>query len=573
MGHLLQRQSGYYFRLSVPPDLRGAFGGTGEIKRSLKTGSRRLANERASLLSGKLKKLFRQLRYSESMELEKHHIDSIIQRYIKETLDQDEEERILNDRPFDPEYHRDHTQILGLVKDLMQAKHTKRDYGFISESVDRLLEEQGYSVPTDKSSYEYRKLCHEMYKADALIWDLKNKREQGDYSGQPAPVETPSVPEGGAQDLYQGKTISEVRGMYISEGEGAESWTPKTQGEITASLQVMIDFFNDVPVHTITREMMSEYKQAVLRLPPNMNKDKRYRGKTLHEILEGERPEKTIKTLTVNKLLGRASALFEYATVHGYMPVNPVKGMKVKTNRRNTEAREILNTDDLNRIFGTEQYREDTFSRSYMYWCPILALFTGARLNEIAQLYLSDFQQHDGDIWCISVNEEGEKTLKPGANKRIIPLHPFLVNDLGIIQRVEQLKARGYERFNHDLKKGSSDGYGRYLSRWFNGRYKKAPQVNLGEKKTFHSFRHTFITNLAHKGINDHSLKTLVGHTEKGVTFDTYAKKRTAQLLYRDLVDHLDYSGVDLGHLKDSKWTRDREKKGHLSQHQPVVSA
>ncbi len=61
MDYILQRPSGYYFRLMVPSDLKALIG-ISEIRRTLKTGSLSLAKERACLLSGRLKKLFRKLR-------------------------------------------------------------------------------------------------------------------------------------------------------------------------------------------------------------------------------------------------------------------------------------------------------------------------------------------------------------------------------------------------------------------------------------------------------------------------------------------------------------------------------
>ncbi len=59
-----------------------------------------------------------------------------------------------------------------------------------------------------------------------------------------------------------------------------------------------------------------------------------------------------------------------------------------------------------------------------------MASYTGARLNKIAH-YLSDFQQYEG--WWININEDSEdKRLKNLASHRLVPLHPFLVEDLGI---------------------------------------------------------------------------------------------------------------------------------------------
>jgi len=89
------------------------------------------------------------------------------------------------------------------------------------------------------------------------------------------------------------------------------------------------------------------------------------------------------------------------------------------------------------------------------------------------------------------------------------------------------------------------------VSRWFNERYKHACEVD--PKKNFHSFRHTFMTNLSHNGINDHALKALAGHSEDGVTHDTYVKRQQVNQLHKALVDHLDY-GVDLSHIKDHKF-------------------
>ena len=71
----------------------------------------------------------------------------------------------------------------------------------------------------------------------------------------------------------------------------------------------------------------------------------------------------------------------------------------------------------------------------------------------------------------------------------------------------------------------------------------------------FHSFRHTFGTSLSHNGLNDHHLKTLMGHAEKGTTFNTYVKKTEIPMLHDELVKHLEYV-IDLEALKRSKWSK-----------------
>jgi len=64
-----------------------------------------------------------------------------------------------------------------------------------------------------------------------------------------------------------------------------------------------------------------------------------------------------------------------------------------------------------------------------MFWLPVLGLFTGCRIEELCQLHCSDVIQYDG-IWCLDINDEGEKRLKNKSSKRVVPLHQILVDDL-----------------------------------------------------------------------------------------------------------------------------------------------
>jgi integrase len=55
-----------------------------------------------------------------------------------------------------------------------------------------------------------------------------------------------------------------------------------------------------------------------------------------------------------------------------------------------------------------------------------------------------------------------------------------------------------------------------------------APGVSIieaGQKKSFHSFRHTFIDELIKAGVNDKAVSDMVGHeVSKSVTLNRYAK-------------------------------------------------
>ena len=75
-----------------------------------------------------------------------------------------------------------------------------------------------------------------------------------------------------------------------------------------------------------------------------------------------------------------------------------------------------------------------------------------------------------------------------------------------------------------------------------------------GPKKTFHSFRHGLITILTQAGADSLMLKQVMGHSEKGVTFNNYFKGFTVEQLYDGMICKIDYC-IDLEHLKGSKRT------------------
>nr|NJM03416.1 site-specific integrase [Desulfobacula sp.] len=536
--YILQKPSGYYFRFRLPADVKELVSKS-ELRYSLQTGSIKLARSKARLIAGTVQSIIRIIRRDTTVgELTTEQIDGLIRKHIKEVLEKDERDRIMDDSPFDRSFHEGHLKILGMAKELVQDRLATKDNEFITETVDNLL--QAEDTQAGKNSFAYKLLCREMFKAEGHILEVMRKRQAGDYSHETAP-ELPRVPP------KKSKTISAVMGDFFEEGSSENRWRPKTIKEVKASMQLLIDYFGDVPINTIDRAMMGQYRRDLAKLPPNMNKDTRYRDLTVHQVLKLE-PKPTITVLTISKYMSRATALLEYAKNNGEMAINPADGITVRKTQRKDEARDMFTTADLEKIFSSDDYINDSFRKSYQFWGPILALYTGARLEEIGSLHLNDFQEHEG-VWCISINTEGDKQLKNSASKRIIPMHPYLIDSLGIIRRVERLKAINKRRFFADLGK-SGDRYGTYLGRWFNERYKVLVGVT---DKEFHSFRHTFSTVLSHSGIDDHSLKALMGHAEDSITFGTYVKRGAPQRLLADLEQHLNF-GINLDHLKGSRW-------------------
>lgn len=109
----------------------------------------------------------------------------------------------------------------------------------------------------------------------------------------------------------------------------------------------------------------------------------------------------------------------------------------------------------------------------------MLGLFTGGRISELAQLDIADIQQHDS-IWAISINSEGDKSLKTLAATRLIPIHPPLL-ECGFLEYVTDTKAHGKKLFPY-LTQDTFGSYGATPSeRW--GKY--LDKIGIKDKRRF----------------------------------------------------------------------------------------
>ncbi len=196
--------------------------------------------------------------------------------------------------------------------------------------------------------------------------------------------------------------------------------------------------------------------------------------------------------------------------------INPFKGMKFKKTRKDSEAKHAYSKADLTKLFSTEIHVHKKYKHPHYFWLPLLGIYTGARLNELCQLYKQDIYQHEG-IWVIRIDDkhEGQK-LKNNYSRRVIPIHEKLL-ELGFIEYINYLQ---HERVFPVLKL-ERDGYSTAASKWF-ARFK----AKLGFKRgyDFHSFRHTAATQLKNHDVSPIIAGELLGHSQNSITYDRYGK-------------------------------------------------
>ncbi|HRP25453.1 MAG TPA: site-specific integrase, partial [Promineifilum sp.] len=177
---------------------------------------------------------------------------------------------------------------------------------------------------------------------------------------------------------------------------------------------------------------------------------------------------------------------------------------------------------DLKALFESESYKNGTFKTPSEYWLPILALHTGARLNELCQLSVTDIGTHDGvETISILAREEG-KRLKNKASERIIPIHSKLI-ELGFLDYVRTIKAgRLFPELPEDPARPGN--FGAKATEQFTAYRRKCGVGALSGKgnKSIHSFRSTFISALRKAGVPKDRRTRLAGHEYDDTQDKTY---------------------------------------------------
>ncbi|MVW87737.1 site-specific integrase [Pseudomonas sp. PB101] len=317
-----------------------------------------------------------------------------------------------------------------------------------------------------------------------------------------------------------GPTLATLSKLYIEEGKRGGTWREVSTHEVERSLRDLFELMGDMPVEAFDVQQARLLKDRLSRCPQYFGLRPEYEGKTLKQVVESGTTYKTITAVTVNNRLRKLSAFLNWCKSNGYITDNPLLGLKVMTGSAK-EARLSFDRQDLTTLLNLDELRAEARKHPWRYWLPLLGRATGARLEELCQLRVDDFIEQQG-IQCIRIDDSREgQNLKNSSSRRILPLHPALI-DLGLMQHAESVRTSRADRLFPELE-AVRGKLGHAPSKWF-GRY-KTKQGITDPRKTFHSFRHTLIDDLRDAGVQDSLIKRIAGHEDGAVTFSIYGSR------------------------------------------------
>jgi integrase len=326
-------------------------------------------------------------------------------------------------------------------------------------------------------------------------------------------------------------TLAALSKLYIEEGKRGGTWRQVSTEEVERALSDLFELMGDMPANAFDVHQARLLKERLSLCPQYFGLRPEFKGKTLKQVIESGSTYRTITAVTVNNRLRKLSAFLNWCKANGYVTDNPLTGMKTMTGSAK-EARLSFERHDLDALLNHEALRREARKHPWRYWLPLLGRTTGARLEELCQLRVDDFIEQQG-IQCIRIDDSREgQNLKNASSRRVLPLHPALL-DLCLLQHVESIRATGADRVFPELE-AVRGKLGHAPSKWF-GRYKAKLGIT-DPRKTFHSFRHTFIDDLRDAGVQDSLIKRMVGHEDSSVTFGIYGSRTPVKAMAEALI-------------------------------------
>lgn len=318
----------------------------------------------------------------------------------------------------------------------------------------------------------------------------------------------------------------------------SEGWTAGTIKKRRAILDIVVEWFGpERDMGQIGRKDAAACKKAVLlQLPANRGKSAATRGLPLREPIRVQGVPK-IDSATVNAYLSACKNLWVWAEAHGHVSEVLFEGLAVSkrsaaSKNRAPFAQEALTkastvlTDPGSKFYEKQNHR----------WATLIAMFSGARLNEVCQLKVDDIKEVEG-TWIFDFTEQGDETkrLKTSAARRRVPIHSHLI-ELGLLDFISSPRNKGHDRLFPDYTYSEKSGYGDKLSKWFNRTFTPALGIK-SDAHVFHGLRHTFATRPAQADVETERMQFIIGHERQGVTHQVYMKEGYTLAQTKDAVE------------------------------------
>jgi integrase len=357
------------------------------------------------------------------------------------------------------------------------------------------------------------------------------------------------------QDGKASPTLAEACQTFVAAHIKAGVWVTKTRNDYQRVLDLVQAIIGPTKkLALLSAQDVKAVRDGLANLPKNGAKFSRNAGRSLVDLIGDEDVGEPISGRTQDKYFTMFRGFLLWAVNEELLPKMPGAAIKIMRSKHEDDVPRLpYARDQLKTIFSSPIFtgcksdaRRSTAGslilRDSTFWMPLVALYSGMRMGEIAQLLVADVRV-ESDVLYFDVNKDEDKTLKTKTSRRRVPVHAMLL-EIGFGEYVASLRAKGTKRLFPDLEPGADGYYSHNFSKWW-GRYGKAIGFHT-PKTVFHSFRHNFHDALYAADESETAARQLMGHKDNS-PHGGYGTGLPLQNL-KEAIDRIDYK-IDLGHL------------------------
>lgn len=487
----------YYFRMSIPADLRPFMGGKREIKVSLGLKDRDAAKLIIPDHTKAAHKLLDQARRDKAAADKPAPTPSLPRSPAQLRRDREQWE-----------WEQEQTDLL---------EQALSDQDSEIEALEPIMDAMAEGRSIDASPADILRAGQLLVQHEREMAAIEQGRLVGRMLGR-APIT-----QNQAVDCDGDKSAGKCKGVYLDtdivDGWAAERKpSPRGKDAYWRDAKLFNSMIGRKSVEQITKADVMTYKRMLIADPKRSQ-------------------------INVRDRLAYLRTLLEWAAQEDIVPVNVARDVKMAVSERG-EKRKDFSIDDLNALFSGPVYTADKRSKAgygeAAYWMPLIALFMGARREEIGQLRVNDVKrvayidaaEQRQEAWCIDITDRGDDDALPNqikneASRRLVPLHPKLI-EMGFVDYVAKLPDQAGRVFPALQPIGIGMKLTDKWGQWFS-RYKRACGIE-DKAKVFHSFRHTWKTHAVDAGMPERVCRQFQGHEGKDAA-DKYGAAPSMRVL------------------------------------------
>lgn len=342
-------------------------------------------------------------------------------------------------------------------------------------------------------------------------------RKDGTRYHEPLPLATPA------------RNLSVEAADYLTDLQRRKLKQPTVE-KIKRTLALLQMSCGDIEVSLIDAKHIYRLWDLLRWIPSKATSDPAFKGLLADDLITrgkaARKPSPKDATFELHRRF--LVAFFGHLVRLRAIPFSPMDAFLPPKKSQITDpkrASRLFKDRDLRKIFDWSHFVPWAMKYPHRWWCPILCLYTGARINEIAQLKLADIE-FDNGAWAIHIQVTADDDLvgqeiaarqgvKGDSSLRRIPL-PQRVVDAGFGEFIADMHACGHNRLFPHLSAGVNRETGLP-----NCRYSQAVQIQFGKYLKelgfakgvgFHAFRHTLASDLNDLGVPDADVALITGH-------------------------------------------------------------